>query len=94
MHQYFFVLRQDRIQPLDCLSRLVRIRGIFVGDGQPVDLVVSDMAPNMSGMTAVDQPRAMYLVELALDLARRDLSRLHADIIPPRTSWRSNAYHH
>ena len=37
------------------------------------DLVISDMAPNMSGMRAVDQPRAMYLVELALDLACRIL---------------------
>jgi 23S rRNA (uridine2552-2'-O)-methyltransferase len=39
-----------------------------------VDLVVSDMAPNMSGMSAMDQPRSMYLVELALDMARRVLS--------------------
>ncbi|MCL4130881.1 UNVERIFIED_CONTAM: hypothetical protein GTU68_032031 [Idotea baltica] len=37
------------------------------------DLVISDMAPNMSGMRAVDQPKAMYLVELALDLACRIL---------------------
>ena len=37
--------------------------------GQPVDLVLSDMAPNMSGMDAVDQPRAMYLAELARDFA-------------------------
>lgn len=42
-------------------------------EGQPVDLVVSDMAPNMSGMSAVDQPGAMYLVELALDMARQVL---------------------
>ncbi|MEH6567554.1 MAG: 23S rRNA (uridine(2552)-2'-O)-methyltransferase RlmE [Halioglobus sp.] len=42
-------------------------------DGQLVDVVVSDMAPNMSGMNAVDQPRSMYLVELALDMARRIL---------------------
>jgi 23S rRNA (uridine2552-2'-O)-methyltransferase len=40
---------------------------------EPVDLVISDMAPNMSGMNAVDQPRSMYLVELALDLARQIL---------------------
>lgn len=33
------------------------------------DLVLSDMAPNMSGMDAVDQPRAIYLVELALEFA-------------------------
>jgi len=39
-------------------------------DGRPVDLVMSDMAPNMSGMRSVDQPRAMYLCELTLDLAR------------------------
>ncbi|MDX1517464.1 MAG: SAM-dependent methyltransferase, partial [Woeseiaceae bacterium] len=31
------------------------------------DLVISDMAPNISGQKAVDQPRAMYLAELALD---------------------------
>jgi len=35
------------------------------------DLVLSDMAPNISGSRAVDQPRSMYLVELALDTARR-----------------------
>jgi len=34
-----------------------------------VDLVISDMAPNMSGVSAVDQPKAMYLVELAVDMA-------------------------
>lgn len=42
-------------------------------DGQPVDLVISDMAPNMSGTPAIDQPRAMYLCELALDMAVRTL---------------------
>lgn len=41
---------------------------------RPVDLVISDMAPNMSGVKAVDQPRAMYLVELAVDFARQVLS--------------------
>ncbi|MCK0715067.1 23S rRNA (uridine(2552)-2'-O)-methyltransferase RlmE [Chromohalobacter sarecensis] len=43
-------------------------------EGRRVDLVMSDMAPNMSGMAAIDQPQAMYLVELALDLARQTLS--------------------
>ncbi|HKK14895.1 MAG TPA: 23S rRNA (uridine(2552)-2'-O)-methyltransferase RlmE [Gammaproteobacteria bacterium] len=42
-------------------------------EGRPVDLVMSDMAPNISGMDAVDQPRAMYLAELALDVARQVL---------------------
>jgi 23S rRNA (uridine2552-2'-O)-methyltransferase len=41
--------------------------------GQPVDLVLSDMAPNKSGMDAVDQPRAMHLAELAMDFADRHL---------------------
>ena len=44
----------------------------IIGDS-PVDLVISDMAPNMSGMAAVDQPQSMYLVELALDMARQVL---------------------
>ncbi|MFN3163262.1 MAG: 23S rRNA (uridine(2552)-2'-O)-methyltransferase RlmE [Pseudohongiellaceae bacterium] len=37
------------------------------------DLVISDMAPNLSGMKDIDQPRAMDLAELALDLARTTL---------------------
>lgn len=36
-----------------------------------VDLVLSDMAPNMSGVSAADQPRAMYLAELALSFAEQ-----------------------
>ena len=40
-------------------------------NGQYADLVLSDMAPNMSGMGAVDQPRAMYLAELALAFAEK-----------------------
>lgn len=43
-----------------------------VGNTQ-VDLVISDMAPNMSGLAAVDMPRAMFLCELSLDLAGRVL---------------------
>ena len=38
-----------------------------------VDLVISDMAPNISGMGSVDMPRVYYLCELALDLARQVL---------------------
>lgn len=41
--------------------------------GRPVDLVMSDMAPNMSGMSDIDQPRAMYLIELAVDFAEQTL---------------------
>lgn len=51
--------------PLDALNRAL--------DGKPVDLVISDMAPNVTGMAAIDQPRSMYLCELALDFARQNL---------------------
>ncbi len=40
-----------------------------VGDSK-VQVVMSDMAPNMSGTPAVDIPRSMYLVELALEMCR------------------------
>jgi 23S rRNA (uridine2552-2'-O)-methyltransferase len=41
---------------------------------KPVDLVISDMAPNLTGMKAVDQPAVVYLAELAVDLARQVLT--------------------
>jgi 23S rRNA (uridine2552-2'-O)-methyltransferase len=50
---------------------LHRLRELL--EGRSVDLVISDMAPNVTGMAAVDQPRAMYLCELALDFAREVL---------------------
>ncbi|MDD3517585.1 MAG: 23S rRNA (uridine(2552)-2'-O)-methyltransferase RlmE [Chromatiales bacterium] len=50
------------------LDRLLEL----MADGR-ADLVISDMAPNMSGVDAVDIPRAMYLAELAFDLAQRTL---------------------
>ncbi|MGB2173195.1 MAG: 23S rRNA (uridine(2552)-2'-O)-methyltransferase RlmE [Porticoccaceae bacterium] len=40
---------------------------------KPVDLVISDMAPNLTGMKAVDQPAVVYLAELAVDLAQQVL---------------------
>ena len=42
-------------------------------ENSQADLVISDMAPNISGMGSVDMPRAYYLCELALDLARQVL---------------------
>lgn len=39
-------------------------------DGAPIDVVLSDMAPNLSGNKAIDQPSAMYLCELALETAQ------------------------
>ena len=72
------------ILPMDSIADVTFIQGDFTEDevfeailaaigDQPVDLVISDMAPNMSGTPAVDQPRAMYLCELALDMAARVL---------------------
>jgi len=42
-------------------------------DGNKPDLILSDMAPNISGIDAADQAASMYLVELALDMARQVL---------------------
>lgn len=41
--------------------------------GQKADVVISDMAPNMSGNNAIDMPRSLYLCELALDMAQQVL---------------------
>lgn len=38
-------------------------------DGELADAVISDMAPNVTGQASIDQPRSMYLVELAVDMA-------------------------
>ena len=42
--------------------------------GQKINTVLSDMAPNMSGQLSVDQPKSMYLAELALDMAIKTLT--------------------
>jgi 23S rRNA (uridine2552-2'-O)-methyltransferase len=73
------------ILPMDALPDVTFLQGDFreqavfdqllqILDGRPVDLVISDMAPNTSGNPAVDQPRMIYLCELALDFATRVLS--------------------
>ena len=73
------------ILPMDALADVEAIQGDFtetqvlddllqrVG-GRTVDLVISDMAPNLSGTKAIDQPRSIYLAELALDFARQTLA--------------------
>ncbi|HCI51864.1 MAG TPA: 23S rRNA (uridine(2552)-2'-O)-methyltransferase RlmE [Gallionella sp.] len=43
--------------------------------GKPVGLVISDMAPNFSGVSAVDQDRSIYLAELAMEFAFEHLTR-------------------
>jgi len=42
-------------------------------DGEKVDLIISDIAPNISGISSADQAASIYLLELALDMARRVL---------------------
>lgn len=72
------------ILPMDALEGVTFIQGDFQEEsvmqqilaalqGQPVDLVISDMAPNISGVASVDQARSMYLLELALDMALKVL---------------------
>ena len=74
------------ILPMDPLPGVEFLQGDFREDdvldalnellsGATVNLVMSDMAPNISGMDAVDQPRSMYLVELAADFAASVLGK-------------------
>jgi len=73
------------ILPMDPIPGVDVVEGDFREDAvldellrqladRPVDLVMSDMAPNISGEKSIDQPRAMYLAELTLDLAREVLA--------------------
>lgn len=57
----------------DFRDEAVYARFLELVGAAPVDLVMSDIAPNISGVEAVDQPRAMYLVELAVDFADQAL---------------------
>jgi len=73
------------ILPMDSIAGVDFIQGDFTEENvfeelmtliekRPVDLVISDMAPNLSGNKAVDQPAMVYLAELALELAGKVLS--------------------
>jgi 23S rRNA (uridine2552-2'-O)-methyltransferase len=70
--------------PMEPLAGVEFIRGDFretavlgqllaVLENRPVDLILADMTPNTSGVKGVDQPRGIYLNELALDFARQCL---------------------
>ena len=72
------------ILPMEAIPGVTFVQGDFRDEavlgqlleavgGEKVDLVLSDMAPNMAGIDAVDQPRSMYLAELALEFADRVL---------------------
>ena len=64
------VFVQGDFTEISCLDELLK----KLGDRQ-VDLVISDMAPNISGMPEIDQPRAMHLIELAVDFAENKLKK-------------------
>ncbi len=89
------VLASD-ILPMDSLEGVTFIQGDFTEievfdqlvaalDGRQVDVVISDMAPNMSGIPGVDQPKAMHLVELALDMTRQ--------VVRPGGAFVSKVFH-
>lgn len=72
------------ILPMDPLPGVEFVQGDFHDEavleqllqavqGQAIDLVMSDIAPNITGVDVVDQPRAMYLAELAVDFADKVL---------------------
>ncbi|MEP7703302.1 23S rRNA (uridine(2552)-2'-O)-methyltransferase RlmE [Paraglaciecola sp. 25GB23A] len=74
------------ILPMDSLAGVEFLQGDFREEtvlnellnkigGKNVDVVMSDMAPNMSGNDAADQAKSMYLVELALDMCHQVLKR-------------------
>lgn len=73
------ILAMDNIAGVEFLQGDFTEESVFdellnrLGD-DAVDVVLSDMAPNMSGIDAVDQPRSIYLVELAVDMAIRVLA--------------------
>lgn len=67
------ILHMDHIAGVDFIQGDFTEQEVFdellsaIGN-RPVDLVISDMAPNLTGAKAVDQPAMMYLAELAIDL--------------------------
>ncbi|GGE95616.1 ribosomal RNA large subunit methyltransferase E [Kangiella profundi] len=74
------ILEMDPLPDVDFIQGDFREEAVLnqlldkIGE-RKADLVLSDMAPNMSGVDAVDQPRGMYLCELALELAQTVLTK-------------------
>ena len=84
------VLATD-ILPMDALPNVDFIQGDFTEDvivqqlldwlgGAKFDLIISDIAPNTTGIDSADAAKSIYLLELALDVARRTL-KSHADFV-------------
>lgn len=84
------------ILPMDAMADVEFIQGDFTEqevfdrimtavDGAPVDVVISDMAPNISGVASADQASSIYLVELALDMA--------CQVLKPKGSFIAKVFH-
>ena len=84
------------ILPMDPIAGVEFIQGDFteqevfdqimaILDGARADVVISDMAPNISGVNAADQAASMYLVELALDMA--------CQVLKPKGSFVAKVFH-
>jgi len=80
------------ILPIDPLPFVEFIKGDFTEESilneilelagnEKADIVISDMAPNLSGNDAIDQPSSIYLCELALDISRRILAKDGAMVV-------------
>ncbi len=74
------ILAMDPLEGVDFIQGDFREQSVLdqlyaVLDGAPINLVMSDMAPNMSGNKGVDQPRSIYLGELALETAKTVLAK-------------------
>src|SRR5690554_6237219 len=83
------------ILPMDNLPDVEFIQGDFTEDSvfeqilqaiddNPVDVVISDMAPNLSGIATADQAASIYLIELALDMAQQ--------VLKPKGSFIAKAF--
>lgn len=83
------------ILPMDPLPDVEFIQGDFTEEsvfnqimaaiaGRPVDVVISDMAPNLSGISSADQAGSIYLIELALDMAQQ--------VLKPKGSFIAKAF--
>jgi 23S rRNA (uridine2552-2'-O)-methyltransferase len=93
------------ILPMEALDGVEFIQGDFreeavldrlhtLLEGVPVNLVMSDMAPNMSGNKGMDQPRAIYLGELALDTAKTVLAKDGSFLVKLFHGEGFEAFHH
>ncbi len=74
------ILPMEPLEGVDFIEGDFTEQGVFDAllstlDGKKIDLVLSDMAPNISGISVSDQAKAMYLVDLAVDFSKRVLKQ-------------------